>query len=69
MNIAVYEKLISCSYDVRHHVDCVIKRDFYMRKFIHVLKISMVYRLCSKNICGISCFVLKTSVIYQGKNS
>ena len=45
---------ISCSNDVMNHVDCVIKRDVYPQK-IHS---------CSKNICGISFFVLK---IYQEK--
>ena len=40
-----------CSNDVMNHVDYVIKRD--------------VYPSCSKNIRGISVFVLKISVVYQ----
>ena len=39
------------------HVDCVIKRDIYLKKKL----------LCSKNICGISFSVLKISVVYQEK--
>ena len=38
-------------------VDCVIKRDVYPQN-VH---------LCSKNIRGISVFVLKISVVYQKK--
>ena len=40
---------IRCNNDVMYDVDCVIKRDVYPQK-IHS---------CSKNIRGISCFVLK----------
>ena len=36
-------------------VDCVIKRDVYPQKM----------HLCSKNISGVSVFVLKISVVYQ----
>ena len=42
-------KWISCSNDVMNHVDYVIKCDVYLQK-IHS---------CSKNIHGISFFVLK----------
>ena len=48
-------KSISCSKDVRNHVDCVIKRDFYPKKMIHVLKRSVVYNFLA----------LKISVIYK----
>ena len=48
-------KSISCSNDVMNHVDYVIKRDVYPQKMYS----------CSKNICGISVFVLKMSVVYQ----
>ena len=41
--------------DVMNHVDCVIKRDVYPQKM----------HSCSKNIHGISVFVLKISVVYQ----
>ena len=47
-------KWISCS-NVINYVDCVIKRDVYPQKM----------HSCSKNICGISLFVLKISVVYQ----
>ena len=40
-----------------NHVDCVIKHDVYPQKM----------HSCSKNICGISFFVLKISVVYQEK--
>ena len=46
---------IKCCNDVMNNVDCVIKRDVYPPK-IHS---------CSKNIRGISVFVLKISVVYQ----
>ena len=46
------------NYDVMNHVDYVIKRDFYPQKMYS----------CSKNIRGISFFVLKISVVYQEKN-
>ena len=48
-------KWISCSNDVMNHVDYVIKRDVYHQKM----------HSCSKNICGISVFVLKIYVVYQ----
>ena len=38
-----------------NHVDCVIKRDVYSQKM----------HSCSKNIRGISSFVLKISVVYK----
>ena len=41
--------------DVMNDVDCVIKRDVYPQN-VHS---------CSKNIRGISVFVLKISVLYQ----
>ena len=47
-------KWISSCNDVMNHVDCVIKRDLYPQKM----------RSCSKNIHGISVFVLKISVVY-----
>ena len=47
-------KWISCCNDVMNHVDCIIKRDVYPQKM----------HLCSKNIRGISFFVLKISVVY-----
>ena len=48
-------KWISSSNDVMNHVDCVIKCDVYRQK-IHS---------CSKDIRGISVFVLKISVVYK----
>ena len=50
-------KWISCCNDVIKHVDYVIKRDIYLQKM----------HLCSKNICGISVFVLKISKVYKKK--
>ena len=50
-------KWISCSNDVINYVDCIIKHDVYRQKKY----------LCSKNICGISFFMLKISVVYQEK--
>ena len=47
-------KWIRCFNDVMNDVDCVIKRDVYLRN-VHS---------CSKNIRGISDFVLKISVVY-----
>ena len=44
-----------CSNDVMNHVDYVIKRDVYPQNVPS----------CSKNIRGISVFVLKISVVYQ----
>ena len=41
-------KWISCSNDVMNHVDCVMKCDVYLQKM----------HLCSKNIHGVSFFVL-----------
>ena len=48
-------KWIRCCNDVMNDVDCVIKRDVYPQN-VHS---------CSKNIRGISVFVLKISVVYQ----
>ena len=45
-------KWIRCCNDVMNHVDCIIKRDVYSQKM----------HSCSKNIHGISVFVLKISV-------
>ena len=47
-------KVIRCCNDVMNNVDCVIKRDVYPQKM----------HSCSKNICGISVFVLKISVYF-----
>ena len=47
-------KWIRCCNDVMNNVDCVIKHDVYQQKM----------HPCSKNICGISVFVLKISVVY-----
>ena len=51
-------KWIRCCNDVMNYVDCVIKRDVYPQN---------VYS-CSKNIRGISVFVLKISVVYKKKS-
>ena len=48
-------KWITCCNDVMKDVDCVMKRDVYQQNVLS----------CSKNIHGISVFVLKISVIYQ----
>ena len=48
-------KWITCCNDVMNDVDCVIKRDVYPQN-VHS---------CSKNICWISVFVPKISVVYQ----
>ena len=48
-------KRIRCCNDVMNHIDCVMKRDVYPQKMYS----------CSKNIRGISDFVLKISVVYQ----
>ena len=48
-------KWIMCCNDVMNDVDCVIKCDVYPQN-VHS---------CSKNIRGISAFVLKISVVYQ----
>ena len=48
-------KWITCYNDVRNDVECVIKRDVYPQNL----------HSCSKNIRGISVFVLKISVVYQ----
>ena len=50
-------KWIRCCDDVMNHVDCVIKRNVYPQKM----------QSCSKNIHGISVFVLKISVVYKKK--
>ena len=50
-------KWTRCCNDVMNDVDCVIKRDVYPQN-VHS---------CSKNIRGISVFVLKISVVYQRK--
>ena len=50
-------KCISCFNDVMNHIDCVIKYGVYPRKM----------HSCSKNIHGMSFFVLKVSVVYQEK--
>ena len=50
-------KWISCCNDVMNYIDCVIKHNVYTQKM----------HSCSKNICGISFFVLKISMAYQGK--
>ena len=54
MNLAV-RKWKSCSNDVMNRVDCVLKHDVYPQKM----------HSCSKNIRGISFFVLKISEVYQ----
>ena len=48
-------KWIRCCNYVMNHVECVIKRGVYPKK--------MREKTCSKNICGISVFVLKISVV------
>ena len=48
------EKNSYCN-DVMNHVDCVITLDVYPQKM----------HSCSRNIRGISVFVLKVSVVYQ----
>ena len=48
-------KWITCCNDVMNDVDCVKKHDSYLQN-VHS---------CSKNIHGISVFVLKISVVYQ----
>ena len=53
MNLAVYGNGLGD--DVMNDVDCVIKHDVYPQN-VHS---------CSKNIRGISVFVLKMSVVYQ----
>ena len=55
MNLAVYGNVFRCCYDVMNHVDCVIKRDAYQQKM----------HSRSKNIIGISRFVLKISGVYK----
>ena len=53
-------KWVTCCNDVMNDVDCVIKRDVYLQN-VHS---------CSKNIRGISVFVLKypciSKIIYHG---
>ena len=48
---------ICCCNDVMNHVNCIIKCDVYPQKM----------HSCSKNIHGISFFVLKISVVNQEK--
>ena len=48
---------IRCCNDVMNDVDCVIKHDVYPQN-VHS---------CSKNIHGISVYVLKISVVYKKK--
>ena len=48
-------KLISCSNDAMSHIDCVIKCEVYPQKM----------HSRSKNIRGISFFVIKISVVYK----
>ena len=48
-------KWISCCNDVMNHANYIIKRDAYLQEMLS----------CSKNICGISVFVLRISLIYQ----
>ena len=48
-------KWIRCCNDFMNNVDCVIKHDVYPQKM----------HSCSKNIHGISVFVLKLSLVYQ----
>ena len=50
-------KWIRCCNDDMNNVDCVIKCDVYPQKM----------HSCSKNIRGISAFVLKISIVYQKK--
>ena len=50
-------KWMSSSIDVTNHVDCVMKRDVYSQKM----------HSCSKNIRGISFFVLKIFVVWNKK--
>ena len=50
-------KWIRCNNDVMNDVDCVIKRAVYPQN-VHS---------CSKDIHGVSVFVLKISVVYQKK--
>ena len=54
MNLAVYGNGLSV---VMNNVDCIIKRDVCPQKM----------HLCSKNIRGISVFVIKTFMVYQTK--
>ena len=51
-------KWIRCCNDVMNHVDCIIKCDVYPQKM----------HSCSKNIHGISVFVLEISAVYQKMN-
>ena len=50
-------KWIRCCNDVMNDVYCLIKRDIYPQN-VHS---------CSKNICGVSVFVLKITVVHQKK--
>ena len=51
---SIWKWITRCN-DVMNDVDCVIKRDIYPQN-VHS---------CSKDIRGISVFVLKISVVYQ----
>ena len=51
---SIWKWIMYCN-DVMNDVDCVIKRDVYLQN-VHSF---------SKNIHGISVFVLKISVVYQ----
>ena len=52
-------KWFMCCNDVMNHVNCIIKCDVYPQKM----------HSCSKNIRGISVFVLKITVRYQNNIS
>ena len=51
---SIWKWIMYCN-DVMNDVDCVIKRDVYPQN---------VHSFC-KNICGISVFILKISIVYQ----
>ena len=46
-------KWINCCNDIMNRADSVIKRDLYQQNCTHVLKISLEYLFCSKNIRGL----------------
>ena len=54
-DLSSIRKWITCCNDVMNDVDCVIKRDVYPQN-VHSF---------SKNIRGISVFVLKISLVYK----
>ena len=58
MSLAIYGNRLAVVNDVMNHVDCVIKRDVCPQKM----------HSCSKNIRGISFFILKISVVCQKRN-